>query len=245
MDPTVNRYLTLLTATLRERLGERLDAVCLFGSAAYGAYLPGSSDLDVQAVISAPLDASTYRGVAAAISHDVLPCPARKLEFVLYTLTQASTFSQQPEFELNFNSGAELPDHLSLDIGEEGTHWFILDIAMGRELGVALFGPPPAEVFAPVPGQRVKEAILDSMAWHRAHELASVNSVTNACRGWRYVATGTWGSKRDGLRWAVTQPAASDLLAEVQLAAERGSDLDGRQVARVLDTLEEFIRALR
>ena len=49
--------------------------------------------------------------------------------------------SRRSQFELNFNTGCDVEDHLSLDPGEEASHWFVLDIAMGRELGCGLVGP--------------------------------------------------------------------------------------------------------
>lgn len=157
-------YLNALSAVLQQTLGPMLVGVYLFGSAAYGAYEAGLSDLDVQAVIAQPLIAqplteAEYRALATAISHAALPCPARKLEFVLYTRAAVATPSRRPQFALNFNTGAGLPGHLGLDPAAEASHWFVLDIALGRELGRALMGPPPAEVFAPLPREWVLSAL--------------------------------------------------------------------------------------
>jgi predicted nucleotidyltransferase len=49
------QYLHTLTATLTAELESQLKAVYLFGSASYGAYEPGKSDLDVTVIIDSPL----------------------------------------------------------------------------------------------------------------------------------------------------------------------------------------------
>jgi Domain of unknown function (DUF4111) len=231
-------YLRALTATLQDVLGAHLVGVYLFGSAAYGAYEAGRSDLDVQAVISGPLSEAQYRAVAARLSQAALPCPARKLEFVLYTQQAAGTATRRPQFALNFNTGAGQPDHLSLNAAQEAGHWFLLDIAVGRELGRALTGPPPAEVFAAPQRVWVLDALLESLQWHRTHDLGSPNSVLNACRGWRWAETGVWGSKREGLAWALQQPGAPENLLIEGDAADVLAFVE-RRVRRALEQAQQ------
>lgn len=224
-------YLDRLVGALTEQLGNRLVGVYLFGSAAYGAYQPGFSDLDVQAVTTEVLPAHTRRSIAEAISQRRLPCPARKLEFVCYTASAIDPASRHPRFELNYNTGAGEGDHLTLDPAAESSHWFLLDIAMGRTLGRALIGPPPEAVFAPIPRLWVLEGIADSLAWHEHNERASANSVLNACRGWRYAATGVMGSKQDGAIWAMQQPECPPV---VRQAEQRDDSLDPTGAAALI-----------
>jgi hypothetical protein len=40
------------------------------------------------------------------------------------------------------------------------------------------------------------------MRWHREHELATLNSVLNASRAWRFAIEGVFGSKLGGAAWA-------------------------------------------
>lgn len=117
---------------------------------------------------------------------------------------------------IGFNTGADLAaDRIARDSDAEASHWFLLDIAMGREPGRALFGPAPAQVFAPIPRRRCLEALADALGWHEANEVASANSLRNACRGWRYAAINVFGSKQDGALWALQQPDCPPLIAEV------------------------------
>jgi Nucleotidyltransferase domain len=235
-------YIQILTARLQHVLDAQLIGVYLFGSAAYGAYEPGRSDLDVQAVVSQPLTESEYRALTARIANAALPCPARKLEFVLYTQQAAGTATRHPQFALNFNTGAGQPDHLVLDPAQEAGHWFLLDIALGRKLGRALTGPPPAELFAAPQQVWVLDALLESLRWHHAHEVASANSLANACRGWRWAETGVWGSKQGGVAWAAGQPNAPQILREVEQARQTGESLQVGAAEAVLALVEQRVR---
>jgi predicted nucleotidyltransferase len=214
LPPAETRYLRALTEQVQRVLGAPLVGVYLFGSAAYGAYQPGRSDLDVQAVVAATPACAERRALARRLAHARLPCPARRLELVVYARAAIAPATRHPQFLLNLNTGADVAaDRLALDPADEASHWFLLDIAMGRELGRALLGPPAHRVFAPIPRRWCLEALLDSLAWHAAHEVASANSVRNACRGWRYAATATFGSKQAGARWALHQPDCPPAIA--------------------------------
>ncbi|KAK0436005.1 hypothetical protein EV421DRAFT_1892465 [Armillaria borealis] len=101
-----------------------LIAVYLFGSASYGEYEPGISDLDVQAIISSPLPQSTYRKLATQLGHRAILCLARKLEFVLYTKDAVA--------------------------GDGMTDYFLLDIASGRERDTMFAEPRHDRVFAAI-----------------------------------------------------------------------------------------------
>ena len=235
-------YLAAVVETLRQELNRRLVGVYLFGSAGYGAYEPGRSDLDVQAVTTESLASAEKMELARRLAHRALPCPARQLELVGYARAAVDPASRHPRFELNFNTGRAIEDHLMLDPAEESSHWFLLDIAFGRELGVALLGPPPAEVFAPVPRVWCLETLADSLAWHAENEPASVNAVLNACRGWRYAATGVFGSKRAGAAWALAQPGCPVVVAEASRAGAGDDAVDAPEAVGLVDIVAATVR---
>jgi len=141
----VESYLNALVERLCGALGERLVAVWLIGSAAMGAYRPGESDLDVAVVVTGP-----------PIDVDVgdLPVPATKLELVFY--------DEEMGVLLDPNPGS-------------GDHWYVIDLAIAREHGRALFGPEPAELIAPIPRAAVLSALERSDRWHAEHEPDSAN----------------------------------------------------------------------
>ncbi len=144
----------------------------------------------MQTVVIASLGKRERVEIARRLAHETLPCPARRLEFVCYARQSIDPATRHPQFEMNYTTGSNVRDHLSLHPTEESSHWFLLDIAMGREFGYRLLGLAPADVFAPIPRLWCLEAIVDSLSWHRKHELTSANVVLNACRGWLYAVTG-------------------------------------------------------
>jgi hypothetical protein len=78
-------YLSELDARLGAALGELLDGVYLIGSAVFGDYVEGETDLDVAAVCQDPPPPAALDAVRASGSHEALPCPARLLELVVYS----------------------------------------------------------------------------------------------------------------------------------------------------------------
>ena len=121
----VESYLEALVERLREALGDRLVAVWLIGSAAMGAFRPGESDLDVAVVVT--------RAAGRTSTLDDLPVPATKLEIVFY--------DRELKVVLDPNPGS-------------GDHWYLIDLAIAREHGRALLGPPPSELIGEIPRER-------------------------------------------------------------------------------------------
>jgi hypothetical protein len=195
-------YLTRLLDTLQQELKDNLLAVYLFGSAGYDAFEPDTSDVDVYAVMHEPI--SNYKQLARKICHASIPCPARKLEFVLFTKANAALQTNSPQFEMNFNTGRDMEnDYINLNPSTEPRFWFLIDLAMGRVLGTALFGPPAGEVFAAPNVEWVLDSLIESLDWHRQQPLLTSDGILNACRALRFAKTGTWGSKKDGGNWVV------------------------------------------
>ncbi|KAI1021880.1 hypothetical protein LB504_007363 [Fusarium proliferatum] len=233
----VKEYLSELVKRLTDHLKDQLVGVYLFGSASYDAYEPGLSDLDVQAIVKSPLETSEKESIISRLTQQNLPCPATKLEFVVYAQGSVNPANRHPAFELNLNTGPHQSDHISLDPTNESSHWFLLDIAMGRQLGRCLYGADLTEAFGAIPHRWVLEGMADSLAWHQVNEATSTNSVLNACRSWRYIATGEFCSKLEGANWAMKQ---DNCPAIVQLAVEgrkTGDKLDAGQVMKLYDVV--------
>ncbi len=235
-------YLEQVVKTLQSRLHQRLVGVYLFGSAAYSDYTPRISDLDVQAVVTESLSKHECTDIASSLAHQRLPCPARRLEFVCYAQSSINPATRHPHFELNFNTGAGEHNHLSLDPTEESSHWFVLDIAIGRAIGRTLVGPEPAQVFAPIPRIWQLEAIADSLAWHRTHELISANSVLNACRGWRYAVTGMWGSKVAGAAWVRQQQGCPLVVVQSEQHRHGSPPLSASAVTELVERVTDAVQ---
>jgi hypothetical protein len=224
LDEASHRYVRSVADRLQGELGERLVGVYLIGSAAFGDYVPGSSDLDVAAVVRTTLDDRTKERLVSRLSHEALPCPASMLELVVYPLAAAGGGSLRPAYELNLNTGQGAGTRFWIDAagpGSEPPHWFVVDLATAGSHAVAILGPPPRGVFAPVPRRAVVRALHDVLDWQMANEPQAPNTVLNACRAWRWAKTGRWSSKREAGLWAsavVADPSPID----AAIAARRG-----------------------
>jgi predicted nucleotidyltransferase len=179
-------YLDELVDALREAAD--LHAVYLVGSGASGDYEHGRSDVDVVAVTTHRLTEREKRALAERA--EALPCPARKLELVVYPLGS-------DRHEINLNTG----EKVSFDPDEDPAFWFVLDRAIAEEQAVALFGPPWHEVFSPVPRAAVLSALDEALEWQQQEEPLGRSSVLNACRAWMWLETGEWRSKSEAAAW--------------------------------------------
>ncbi|KAI6844226.1 hypothetical protein KC332_g3168 [Hortaea werneckii] len=238
----VESYLAELTKRLVDHFQEQLIGVYLFGSASCKAYEPGVSDLDVQAVVQEPLSDVAKQAIVSLLNQDALPCPATKLEFVLYAQNVVHPASRHPRFELNLNTGPKRSDHIGFDPAKEASHWFLLDIAFGRELGRCLYGVDKSEAFGAIPYSWVLEAMAVSLEWHLLNEAKSANSVLNACRSWQYVASGKFASKLDGATWAMQQPDCPAVAEQAIVARKNNTDLPAAQVMELYNTVMGVIR---
>jgi predicted nucleotidyltransferase len=208
-------YLAALTRRL-----PGMRAVVLIGSAALGDYVAGVSDLDV-AVIS-PGGLEDPQAVAAPLRHAELPCPARRLELVVYRAEQAAAPTRDLEFELDLNTGAD-GDRLLTTLGDEPGHWYLIDLAIAHDHGVSLAGPPAREAIGEPPRADVLDALLDGLRWSLAVEPDSPNTVLNACRAWRFAERGDWVSKPAAAEWARGRDApleARSIVARATAAVE-------------------------
>jgi Aminoglycoside adenylyltransferase, C-terminal domain len=174
-----------------------LEAAYVIGSAASGAFEPGRSDLDVYAVTGEPLEDAAKRELVERI--EALDCPARKLEFVVYSSEEAA--AANPRFELNLNTGEHVAFTPDTGLPQEWSCWYVLDRAAAEQRAVPLVGPPWADVFAPVTRELVLEAIEESLDWQEQHDPTGLSSVLNAARSWHWLESGAWISKPDAARW--------------------------------------------
>ncbi|MBA2630392.1 MAG: DUF4111 domain-containing protein [Thermoleophilaceae bacterium] len=204
LPPPVTGYLRGVTERARAAAEDRLVGVWLFGSAALGDFSATRSDLDVQAVVTTPLNRAEREALAARLSHEALPCPVRGLEFVLYAEPDL-VLPEGPAFGLNLNIGPRIERAVNLEAGEQHGFWFVLDISIGRRHGHALAGPEAAEVFPEPDPAAVRRALRDALDWYAAHGGSPVETVLSACRAWAFATDGRWRSKAEAARWARTR----------------------------------------
>lgn len=173
-----------------------------------GGFDPARSDLDVQAVSSARLPHEQRKRLAAELSHEALPCPVRGLEFVLYAREDLAD-EHGPAYQLNLNTGPRLERHEGFAAGDDPRFWFVLDVAIGREHGRALAGPPAAEVFPALPRALIAEPLREAIAYYRGLDPSGIQGALASCRAWAWAEEGHWLSKGEAARWAAGRADAA------------------------------------
>jgi Domain of unknown function (DUF4111) len=238
--PSIADWARPATRQLRQLLGQDLVAAYLIGSGALGGFVPEQSDVDLVAVCAEHPSDACKQAIIDLLIHEAMSWPVRGLEFVLYARTALATPWPTPQFEINLNVGRRMPLHVSLDPALEPAHWFVLDLAILREHGVALVGPSARDLVAPIPRPCLLDALLESLAWHTAHESQLHATVLNAGRAWRYAEEGVWSSKDDAARWVLSRTEDPSLV-EGALAIRHGTGSPTLGRARV----DEFVSGVR
>jgi predicted nucleotidyltransferase len=164
-----------------------LDAVYLFGSAAQGAYEHGQSDVDLIAVTPRPSSQAEKEAIAEVA--ESVPCPARKLELVVYA-------RGAERHELNVNTG----ELVHFDPDDDPSFWFVIDRAIAEQHSIALLGPPWREIFPPVPRAAVVEALDEAASFEGWDDPRGADLAAARARIWR--ETGEWVSKAEARRRA-------------------------------------------
>jgi hypothetical protein len=195
-------YLRELTARLRTLLGGELVGVYAGGSYALAGYEAGRSDLDVAAVVRSALRNGVADRIVAALRHEALPCPARKLELVVYREDAVSSPSVEPSFELNLNTGAHEPFRAETDPQPGDGHWFAIDRTILAGRGIALHGPAAGEVFAAASRADLLPLLADGLRWYRREEPDSEDGLLNAGRALCFAREGVWTTKQAMRSWA-------------------------------------------
>jgi predicted nucleotidyltransferase len=220
-------YLTEVAARLRRVLGGNLVGIYAGGSYALGGYAPGRSDLDVAAVVREPLSRETVSEVVAAVRHEALPSPARKLELVVYTEAAARSRSAEADFELNLNTGASEPFRLDTEPQAGESHWFAVDRSVLAATGVTLYGPPAADVFRAPGREDLMPLLAEVLRWYRDHAADKEDAMLNAGRALHFAREGVWVPKGA----AAPQPV-DEAIAELAALSRRAADRPRRERSR-------------
>src|SRR5207244_4607709 len=103
-------------------------------------------------------------------------------------------------------------------------------------------GPSDRQVLAYMPRHLLLEVMGESMRCHREHEKATLFSVLNASRAWRFAVEDVLGSKLECARWARPRWQTPSLIdAAVDLRHGRPAQLDAEEVDRFLGHVERVL----
>ncbi|MEU3457772.1 nucleotidyltransferase domain-containing protein [Micromonospora sp. NPDC006766] len=251
MDDDVRGYLTELVDRARVVLGGDLVGAYAAGSVGLGAYQPGRSDVDVALVVARPIGGPAKRALVDRLRHEALPCPARGLELVAYRREVAVSGTPEPGFEVELNTGATLPFRATYDPADrpaaDGRFWYALDRSILRQSGLALLGPPAAEVFADPAPDDLRRLLVAALTWWLALPTpdgpapGAEDAVLGACRALVRHRDGLWLAKVDAGRRLAARGEDADLIRRAITARRSGPPPSGAEARafqrRVLDEI--------
>jgi hypothetical protein len=150
----INQVLVALTSGIDDALGDQLVGLYLTGSLTYGDFDRGSSDIDYLAVMTREIDAS-QRTALEQLHMEIgerFPEWRERIEGSYVTVDMLPQVQPPTQGRPYVNQGAFWdPDP------PYGNEW-ILNLYVLRECGIALVGPDPADLIAPVDIADVREA---------------------------------------------------------------------------------------
>ena len=225
IDADAVAVLSLLLDGQRRVLGVDLVGSYLFGSAATGAFEPGSSDVDTVAVLRSDPTGTHLGGLEELHAGIVREMPEwdDRVE-VVYLSTHALTNFRTTSPAARISPGE--PFH-PIEVDQR----WLIDWYQLRTVGIALHGPPVTQVAPPITQGEYVEAVrqhLSDPEWLDATVTARDRSyaILTMCRGLRTLRTGEYVSKREGARWASeVMPEHAALIADA--LAWRGRREDG------------------
>lgn len=242
----VERYV----ADVRAILGDALIGVYLHGSLAMGCFNPAQSDLDLLVVTRAPMTATTRRDVAEHLLRaSRQPAP---IEVSFLTLAMLTPWRHPPPFDFHYSEMWR--DAYTRDLaGERWRAWNASEqrdpdlsahITVVRQRGVALYGPPAAQVFPAVPEADYIAAIVADVAEALDRIYADpVYAILNACRTLAFLQTRQVLSKKEGGEWALERlPLTLRPLTQKALMHYCDAEYTGAFPAAFLEVFRDYVQ---
>ena len=202
-----------LTAVIQAVLGPKLLGLYLWGSYVVGDFDPRISDLDLVAALADDVDEGELAGLEAmhAALAEKYPEWTGRIEVRYATLTTLDRPAEGGEI-VSISPGEPLNRRRS--DGRWQADWYV-----ARERGIALHGPPPVELLAPISREQFVACVrslveswdewIDGMRGRRGEAYA----ILALCRALRATTHGDQLSKPAAGRWAQGElPEWADLI---------------------------------
>src|SRR5579862_2857030 len=239
--PAINTVVTEWAEGLKRLLGEKIVGLYLSGSLAYGDFVPGRSDIDLEAVVRNPLPEDELRSIEELHREVERRCPEwlERIECSYVPLELMRELTPPAKTRPWWGFGTLYAE------ASAGHEWIINHYLLSRH-GVALEGPDFNELIPPIDIHDVRQASarglfqewapkIDDSAWLSNSHYQSY-FVLNLCRILHTVIHGQPGSKKVAGQWAkATYPQWENLIEE----AERW--VYGEQMKRQADAVA-FLR---
>jgi predicted nucleotidyltransferase len=244
--PHVNALLDELLSGMRAVLGDKLVGLYLFGSPVTTGYDDGISDVDLLAATVGDVDNVELEALRAMHRAVVERHPEwdDRVEVAYISVEGLRTFKNRTSRLAIISPGEPL------HAVEAGRDW-LLNWYLVLEANVALFGPPPKDVIAPVSrDEYIDEVRQHALSWGEGWGLprdrgSQSYAVLTMCRALYTHRTGDYTSKVRAAAWAQDElPEWADLIQEAlvtRVAPREHRSMPHGDVAEVV----RFIRAIQ
>jgi predicted nucleotidyltransferase len=244
-DLTTEEQLDAVVGLLGEVLGESLVGVYLHGSSVLGGLRP-QSDLDVLAVGDRPLTHEEKRALAARLLG--ISLRPRPIELTVVSEQEVRPWRYPPSVELKygdwlraeFDRGEVEPSNPTPDLA------ILISIALQGKAG--LVGPPPEEVFDPVPWVDVADSMTRGIAELLGDfEWDTRNVLLTLVRIWCSLSTGEIRTKDAAAEWALSRlPPVQRSAVERARAVYLGEQEEGHwDAASARHLAEHLVREIK
>jgi hypothetical protein len=228
-SPELKTQIGRLVDGIRDRLGANLAGVYLTGSLAMGCFNPALSDVDLLAVVRAPLTLPQKKALAQLLLFlSRKPAPVEisflarpKLQPWSYPTPFEFHYSEawRTQYEAFVNGG---PGFEALNGGQDTDLASAITLATRR--GIGLWGASASSVFPSVPEVDYAHSLQADAHWAVAQgESMPVYTILNLCRSLAYLLDKNILSKEEGGLWALGRmPAGWAPVIRKALAIYRG-----------------------
>lgn len=185
-------------------------AIYLHGSLALGCFAPTRSDIDVLVIVDAPPDAAVRRACGdLLLAASGQPAP---IEISVMRAAALDPFVHPAPFEFHFSEDWRDAFERDAAVAFPPTDPDLtVHLAVTRARGVALYGPPPADLLPEIARDPLREALAYDVL-DPSHGIGALvesrnaaNAILNACRSLAWSRDGVMRSKDEGALWAVIE----------------------------------------
>ncbi|MDA8324568.1 MAG: DUF4111 domain-containing protein [Actinomycetota bacterium] len=236
-------YARTVAARLAGCGGPALMSAYLHGSAVLGGWTAARSDVDLLFVLADTAEQADLAAVTAALSA-AGPCPGRGLEASAVTAGQAARPAAPWPFIWHARSAGTGKIDVIAVPGDGGDPDLLMHYAVARAAGLAVLGPPPADIIGPIPRPVILGYLADELGWGLANA-PECYAVLNACRARVFLADGQIVSKMAGGRAALARGSAPADLVRRSLDQQRGAVPERAAAPDAFRYVTGVIRVLR
>jgi streptomycin 3"-adenylyltransferase len=198
-----------------------LVAIYLHGSACLGGWHPGRSDVDLLIVVEDDVSDAMLEPTIDVLVREADGYPGKGIECSVVSRRAISAIRDRWPFLAHISTetdGIRKGFPVSPDASDPD---LLMHYAVCRAAGIAVFGPAPEKLIAPVDREVVLAYLADEMEWGLANGSSSY-ALLNACRALEYLDHGRIVSKVEGGQSALQWEDAPVGEIRQALAAQQG-----------------------